>query len=210
MAQPESESAVGLFLLLRVVADTVGGWLAAPGDAAGLGRAIAPVHRRPADGVAAPGGGERADPRHRGTARRGPGHRSGLLPVRGSAEPHLALLSSPTAQALRSQAGSLIAWTGSFAVFAFILGVVSGSVSPAGVPLNIERQLAKLGSSSITGPGGHQPRAGHAVLPAARAAARFAGGLDRQNARREGRRRPRHRWVQGVLAFIVVGRVGWW
>src|SRR5215813_4276304 len=156
-----------------------GGWLAAPGDAAGLGRAIAPVHRRPADSVAAPGGGERADPRHRGTARRGPGHRSGLLPVRGSAEPHLALLSSPTAQALRSQAGSLIAWTGSliawtgsFAVFAFIFGVVSGSVSPAGVPQNIERQLAKLGSSSITGPGGHQPRAGHAVLPAAQAAAR--------------------------------------
>src|SRR5215470_12155373 len=127
-----------------------GGWLAAPGDAAGLGRAIAPVHRRPADGVAAPGGGERADPRHRGTARRGPGHRSGLLPVRGSAEPHLALLSSPTAQALRSQAGSLIAWTGSFAVFAFILGMVSGSVSPAGVPQNIERQLAKLRLADLT------------------------------------------------------------
>ena len=50
----------------------------------------------------------------------------------------------------------------------------------------------------------------YVALPAARAPARLAGGLDRQNARREGRRRPRHRWVQGVLAFIVVGRVGWW
>jgi ABC-2 type transport system permease protein len=80
---------------------------------------------------------------------------SGLLRVRGSAEPRLALLSSPTAQALRSQAGSLIAWAGSFAVFAFILGVVASSVSPADVPQNMERQLAKLGSGSITAPTGY-------------------------------------------------------
>jgi ABC-2 type transport system permease protein len=80
---------------------------------------------------------------------------SGLLPLRSSAEPRLALLSSPAAQALRSQAGSLIAWTGSFAVFAFILCVVSGSVSAADVPQNIERQFAKLGSGSIATPTGY-------------------------------------------------------
>ena len=58
---------------------------------------------------------------------------SGLLPERGGGT-SLRLLSSPAAQALRSQRDSLIAWAGSFAVFAFILGVVSSSVSSSGIP----------------------------------------------------------------------------
>ena len=37
-------------------------------------------------------------------------------------QPRLRLLSSPTAQALRSERGSLIVWTGGVAAFAFILG----------------------------------------------------------------------------------------
>lgn len=80
---------------------------------------------------------------------------SGLLPARATAEPRLALLSSPAAQALRSQRDSLIAWTGSFAVFAFVFGVVSGGVSPADVPRNMARQLGKLGSGSIATPTGY-------------------------------------------------------
>src|SRR5262249_28995816 len=58
---------------------------------------------------------------------------SGLLPARDSADPNLRLLSSPTAQGLRAERGSLIAWVSSIAVFAFILGVVSKSVSTAGL-----------------------------------------------------------------------------
>jgi polyether ionophore transport system permease protein len=80
---------------------------------------------------------------------------SGLLPAHDTAEPRLALLGSPTAQALRSQRDSLIAWAGSFAVFAFVFGVVAGSVSPADVPQSAERQLAKLGSGSIATPAGY-------------------------------------------------------
>ena len=80
---------------------------------------------------------------------------SGLLPARGSAEPRLALLSSPAAQALRSQRGSLIAWTGCFAVFMFILGIVSGGVSPADIPKTAARQLGKLGTGSIATPSGY-------------------------------------------------------
>jgi hypothetical protein len=99
---------VGLFFLLRWWPTRPGGRMAALGDVAGLGRGTAPVHRRPAGAAAAPGGGHRAAPRHRGAAR---DIGSGLLPVRSSAEPRLALLSSPTVLALRSQAGSPIAWT---------------------------------------------------------------------------------------------------
>jgi ABC-2 type transport system permease protein len=155
MAAEISGAAVGLFLLLRAVADTAGGagWLrwATPLGWAEELRPFAgarpvvlllPVVASALLGIAARLGAARDI----GT---------GLLPVRDSAEPRLALLSSPTAQALRSQAGSLIAWTGSFAVFAFILGVAAGSVSPADVPQHIERQFAKLGSGSITTPTGY-------------------------------------------------------
>jgi polyether ionophore transport system permease protein len=79
----------------------------------------------------------------------------GLLPERGATGPRLALLSSPAAHALRSQRDSLAAWVASFAVFAFILGVVSGSVSSADVPKGVERQLAKLGSGSLASPTGY-------------------------------------------------------
>jgi ABC-2 type transport system permease protein len=80
---------------------------------------------------------------------------TGLLPARDTAEPRLRLLSSPTAQALRSGRGSLIVWTSSVAVFAFILGVVSQSVSSAGISKSVEREIAKLGSGSILTPSGY-------------------------------------------------------
>ena len=80
---------------------------------------------------------------------------TGLLPVRDSARPRLRLLGSPTAQALRSEQGSLIAWTGSVAVFAFILGVISESVSSAGISKSVRQQIAKLGSGSILTPSGY-------------------------------------------------------
>jgi len=79
---------------------------------------------------------------------------SGLLPERGGGT-SLRLLSSPTAQALRSQRDSLIAWAGSFAVFAFILGVVSSSVSSSGIPAGVDKQIAKLGAGSITSASGY-------------------------------------------------------
>jgi ABC-2 type transport system permease protein len=79
---------------------------------------------------------------------------SGLLPERGGGT-SLRLLSSPAAQALRSQRDSLIAWAGSFAVFAFILGVVSSSVSSSGIPAGVDKEIAKLGAGSIMSPSGY-------------------------------------------------------
>jgi ABC-2 type transport system permease protein len=80
---------------------------------------------------------------------------TGVLPARDSAEPHLRLLSSPTAQALRSERTSLLVWLTSIGAFAFILGVVSKSVSSAGISKSLQRELAKLGSGSILTPSGY-------------------------------------------------------
>ena len=148
--------AVALFLLLRAVADTASGagWLrwATP---LGWAEELRPfTGARPAV-LLLPAA---ASVLLLGTAARLAARRdlgSGLLPARGSAEPRLALLSSPAAQSLRSQRGSLLAWTGCFAVFMFILGLVSGGVSPADIPKNAARQLGKLGTGSIATPSGY-------------------------------------------------------
>ena len=80
---------------------------------------------------------------------------TGILPARDTAAPRLWLLSSPTAQALRSERGSLIVWTSSVAVFAFVLGMVSTSISSAGISGSVQREIAKLGSGSIVTPAGY-------------------------------------------------------
>ena len=80
---------------------------------------------------------------------------AGLFPRDDSADPRLWLLSSPTAQALRSQATVVIAWLAATAALLMILGVVSHSLSTADVPANAQRQIAKLGSGSIVTPTGY-------------------------------------------------------
>ncbi len=80
---------------------------------------------------------------------------TGVLPARDSSPPRLGLLSSTTAQALRSERGSLIAWTGSIGVFAFILGMVSTSVSSAGISKGIQEEIARVGVGSILTPLGY-------------------------------------------------------
>jgi ABC-2 type transport system permease protein len=148
-------AAVALFFLLRVIADTVAGagwlrWLTPLGWAEEMRPFASPrpvVLLLPAAASAlllliAARLGETRD------------LGSGLLPERGGGT-SLRLLSSPTAQALRGQRDSLIAWAGSFAVFAFILGVVASSVSSNGIPAGVNRQVAKLGAGSITTPAGY-------------------------------------------------------
>jgi polyether ionophore transport system permease protein len=149
-------AAVGVCLLLRVVADTSSGagWLrwATP---LGWAEELRPfTGARPAvlvlpvlaAAALLVGAGRIA-------ARRDIG--SGLLPARDSADPNLRLLSSSTAQALRAERGSLIAWVGSIAIFAFILGVVSKSVSTAGISKSVQDEIARLGSGSIATPEGY-------------------------------------------------------
>jgi ABC-2 type transport system permease protein len=80
---------------------------------------------------------------------------TGMLPARETAEPRLELLSSPTTQALRSERTSLLAWTGGIGAFAFILGMVSASISSAGISGSVRREIAKLGAGSIQTPSGY-------------------------------------------------------
>jgi ABC-2 type transport system permease protein len=80
---------------------------------------------------------------------------SGLLRARDDAKPRFGLLGSPTAQALRSERGSLVAWLLATGAFAFVLGVIADSVSSAGLSKRVQEQLAKLGASAIATPAGY-------------------------------------------------------
>jgi ABC-2 type transport system permease protein len=78
-----------------------------------------------------------------------------VLSAHDAAPPRLRLLSSPSRFALRAEALSLVIWTVSVSAFALIIGVISRSVSSAGISKNLERELAKLGSGSILTPRGY-------------------------------------------------------
>jgi ABC-2 type transport system permease protein len=80
---------------------------------------------------------------------------TGVVPARDTAAPRLRLLSSPAAQALRTESGILVVWTGGVAAFAYILGAVSKSISPADVSKSMQKEIAKLGSGSIVTPTGY-------------------------------------------------------
>ena len=147
---------VGLFLLLRVIADTSSGfgwlrWATPLGWAEQLrpfagARPLVLVLPVAASALLLLLAARIAAGRDIGT---------GLLPARERAEPRLGLLSSPTAQALRSERPSLIVWTAGVGAFAFILGMISTSISSAGISKSIQREIAKLGSGSIFTPAGY-------------------------------------------------------
>ncbi len=80
---------------------------------------------------------------------------SGLLSAHDTAPPRYALLSSPTSQALRGESTSLIVWLASVGAFAFIVGVISKSISSVGISKQLERELQKLGSGSVLTPTGY-------------------------------------------------------
>jgi ABC-2 type transport system permease protein len=142
--------ALGVFLLLRVVADTVAGagwlrWLTPLGWAEELRPFAGPRPLVLLLPLAASAALLLIAVRLGAVRDLG----SGLLPERRGGS-GLRLLSSPAAQALRGQRDSLVAWAASFAVFAFILGVVSSSISSTGIPAGVSRDIAKLGTGSIT------------------------------------------------------------
>jgi polyether ionophore transport system permease protein len=71
---------------------------------------------------------------------------AGLLPARDSAQADLRGLSSPSAQALREQRGSLTAWLIGCSAVALLLGVLSATASE-GISDNLNDQFRKLGTS---------------------------------------------------------------
>jgi ABC-2 type transport system permease protein len=151
-----SGAVVGLFLVARVIADTAGGagWLrwATP---LGWAEAMRPFTGAQPLVLALPVAttGLLLVAAARIAARRDIG--TGVLPARDSAAPRLGLLSSPTAQALRSERGGLIVWLTSVGAFAGIIGVIAKSINAAGISKSIQREIQKLGSGSILTPTGY-------------------------------------------------------
>ncbi|MGO9882830.1 MAG: polyketide antibiotic transporter [Solirubrobacteraceae bacterium] len=80
---------------------------------------------------------------------------TGLWSTGDSRAPHLWLLSSTATQTLRGELTSLAAWLGATGAFAFIVGVISHSISSAGLPASLRNELAKLGARSIATPSGY-------------------------------------------------------
>ncbi|HTR72982.1 MAG TPA: hypothetical protein VMG80_05245 [Solirubrobacteraceae bacterium] len=147
---------VGLFLLLRIIADTSSGagwlrWLTPLGWAEELRpftgpRPLVLLAPLAATAFALALAGRIAKRRDLGT---------GVLPAKDSADPDLRLLGSPTALALRGERASLGVWLASFATFALVLGLLSSSISSAGITKGIKEEVAKLGAGSIATPTGY-------------------------------------------------------
>jgi ABC-2 type transport system permease protein len=135
---------------------------------------------------------------------------TGLLPARDTAAPHLGLLSSPTAHALRSERASLLVWLGSVGAFAFIVGVIANSISSAGISKQLQQELEKLGTGSILRPSGY---IGFSFIFLVLVVALFAVS-QLANARREESDQQletvlalavsRRRWLAGRLALATV------
>jgi ABC-2 type transport system permease protein len=156
MALELGGAAVGLFLVLRVIADTSSGagWLrwATP---LGWAEEVRPFTGAHPIVLALPATATVlllavaawiAACRDIGT---------GILPARDSSQPRLGLLSSPTAQALRSERTSLIVWLASIGAFAYITGVIAKSTATAGISKSLQHQVSKLGTGSIITPTGY-------------------------------------------------------
>ncbi len=79
----------------------------------------------------------------------------GFVQVSDTKEPDPALLSSPTALALRDERGRLVAWLIGGGFFAVIIGLLADSVSSTNVSEGLNQQLQKLGVSSVTSASGY-------------------------------------------------------
>lgn len=79
----------------------------------------------------------------------------GLVRPRDRAEPSYRLLGSPTRHALRSERGSLAGWTLGVGGFAFMLGVVSSSVSASTLPERVREELEAAGLTRVATPAGY-------------------------------------------------------
>ncbi|MCC6831597.1 MAG: polyketide antibiotic transporter [Thermoleophilia bacterium] len=79
----------------------------------------------------------------------------GMLSSRDARAPRTRLLGSAPGQALRAEAGVLAAWAAGLWIFALVIGVVSSSISAAGISEELRRQLEAFGGLSIVTPRGY-------------------------------------------------------
>lgn len=79
---------------------------------------------------------------------------TGLLRSTDTAAPNPVLLGSPTAQALRDQAGTIASWLVAIALFALTVGLMSSAFSGRTITANVQRELHKIDGADLTTPRG--------------------------------------------------------
>ena len=79
---------------------------------------------------------------------------NGLLPSNESRSPRLGLLTSATAQALRSERGSLIGWLIGIGSYAIVCGLLSNTFATAHLSGKLVQQIRKVGGASLVSPSG--------------------------------------------------------
>ncbi len=77
---------------------------------------------------------------------------AGLLAAHDTAAPRLSLLSSPVAQAIRSERLGLLVWVISVGALGLVVGVVSRSVNNLGISKQLEHALSELGAGPVLTP----------------------------------------------------------
>ncbi|MGN6379966.1 MAG: polyketide antibiotic transporter, partial [Gaiellales bacterium] len=125
---------------------------------------------------------------------------SGLVRARDTAPPDLRLLSSPTAETLRSERAPVIVWLVATGFFALVMGILSDSFTASSIPENLQQQLKKFGGASITTPSG---ALGFYFLFGVLAFALFACAQIAAARREESDQRLE------TLFALPVGRLGW-
>lgn len=139
---------------------------------------------------------------------------TGVISARDARSPRLWLLSSPTAQALRSQWSMLATWTVAVGAFALIVGYLSKAATAKGaISKQLEQLFHKLGVGSLATASGYL---GFAFLFFVVALAFFAAAqmAAAQREEDEGRlqtvlalRVSRERWLGGRLLLALAGAV---
>jgi ABC-2 type transport system permease protein len=76
----------------------------------------------------------------------------GLLAAHESARPRVWLLSSPTAHALREERTGLLVWTAAVGSLGFVIGVISKSISSVGISQSLRHALSELGAGPALTP----------------------------------------------------------
>lgn len=136
---------------------------------------------------------------------------NGLLTSRDSRAPRLRLLSSPAAQALRAERGSLLGWLAGIGFFAVVFGLLSNTFASAHLSASLKQQLHRVGGASLVTPSG---ALGFYFLMFVLAIALFACSQIAAVRREEADQRletlfalpvGRARWLGGRLVLAVLG-----
>jgi ABC-2 type transport system permease protein len=139
---------------------------------------------------------------------------NGLLRAGETAAPRFGLLGSPTALALRGQRGNLAGWLVGTGLFAFVMGVLSKSVSEFHSSASVRRQLSHLGGASITTPSGYLALTflffvlALSLFACAQVAAARREEADQQLETLFARPVGRTAWLGGRLALATAGAIG--